>query len=555
MYGSSRIVPIHIMNFDLTVQNYRCFPDSYPFRLRIGPGFTGIIGVNNSGKSSILKFFYEFRNLFTSFVENNDYATSVLTRQSHVDFPNTVLDKNEEVFANQSDGDLFIRLTPTSVTLPHDGNYDPLDVCLELKVTRKNPYCSGRVYLGPEFIEFVEPEELVWKTYEPLNQRFIIEWTPRRLEIDLSEHFRIIDSLRRSLFIPSFRNAINIGGRSNYYDINIGEQFIGSWANYKGDTNNKSQSRAARQVEIQIRDIFGFDDFAINASSDRSTLTLSVNDEPFNLAELGSRLTQFILVLVTAAIRQPSFILIDEPESNLHPALQQKFLTTLGGYAQVGTLFATHNIGLARSVADYIYSIRQIENGVSEVRLYDETPRLSEILGELNFSARRAVGQAYDRVLLVEGPSDIKTYKEWLRLYEKDHVMILPLGGAGMISGNRKDELIEVLRISDTVSAVIDSERSDENDPIDKRIQGFVDLCRELDIACKVLDRRATENYLTTESVQAFKGSPKFTALGPYQNFKDVQHSWSKHQNWQIAKEMKRADLEETDLREFLNGL
>src|SRR4051812_45481968 len=49
---------------DVTVKNYRCFPDELPVRISLGKGFVALVGVNNAGKSSLLRFFYEFRNLF-----------------------------------------------------------------------------------------------------------------------------------------------------------------------------------------------------------------------------------------------------------------------------------------------------------------------------------------------------------------------------------------------------------------------------------------------------------------------------------------------------------
>lgn len=49
------------MHIELTLKNYRCSPDARPMRISLGGGPTAFIGVNNSGKSSLLKFFYEFR--------------------------------------------------------------------------------------------------------------------------------------------------------------------------------------------------------------------------------------------------------------------------------------------------------------------------------------------------------------------------------------------------------------------------------------------------------------------------------------------------------------
>ena len=53
------------MQIELAIRNYRCFPDSRPARIAFRKGFTAFVGVNNSGKSSLLKFFYEFRSLFS----------------------------------------------------------------------------------------------------------------------------------------------------------------------------------------------------------------------------------------------------------------------------------------------------------------------------------------------------------------------------------------------------------------------------------------------------------------------------------------------------------
>jgi len=57
------------MDAELTIKNYRCFPDSRPARIVVRDGFTAFLGVNNSGKSSLLRFFYEFRRLFHSLSE------------------------------------------------------------------------------------------------------------------------------------------------------------------------------------------------------------------------------------------------------------------------------------------------------------------------------------------------------------------------------------------------------------------------------------------------------------------------------------------------------
>ena len=50
----------------ITLKNYRAFSDEAPLIVEWGNGFTALVGQNNSGKSSLLRFFYEARNIFTN---------------------------------------------------------------------------------------------------------------------------------------------------------------------------------------------------------------------------------------------------------------------------------------------------------------------------------------------------------------------------------------------------------------------------------------------------------------------------------------------------------
>ncbi|MCH7999656.1 MAG: AAA family ATPase, partial [Chloroflexi bacterium] len=267
----------------------------------------------------------------------------------------------------------------------------------------------------------------------------------------------------------------------------------------------------------------------------------------------GSGLTQFILVLVNAAVQQPSFVLIDEPELNLHPSLQLDFLTTLTSYSSHGILFATHSLGFARASADSIYSVRIIDEGESEVSPLEATPRLSEFLGELSFSEYQELG--FNRVLLVEGATDVKTVQQFLRRNRKDHeVVLLPLGGSQLINKSAEAQLHEIKRISGKVAALIDSEREAPDAKLARRIEGFMEASKNAGVRCHVLERRAIENYFTDAAVRRVKGG-NYKALEPYQALRDAELGWAKSENWRIAREMSLDDLEGTDLGKFLNSL
>lgn len=281
-------------------------------------------------------------------------------------------------------------------------------------------------------------------------------------------------------------------------------------------------------------------------------MQLFINRKVYNISEIGSGLAQFILVIVNVAIQNPSYILIDEPELNLNPVLQLDFLTTLAKYASQGMLFATHSIGLARASAEYIYTVRQTSQG-SEVSEYEKNSSLPELLGELTFSTYREFG--FDKVLLVEGPSEIKTIQQFLRKYKQDHhFLLLPLGGSALINAASKSELEEIKRISDKIFALIDSERLSADEALGAERQAFITNCQEIGINCHVLKYRATENYFTDKAVKLVKGE-NYSALQPYQKLENATYGWRKSENWQIAKAMNLDELELTDFGQFLKSL
>jgi len=293
-----------------------------------------------------------------------------------------------------------------------------------------------------------------------LENQTLVVMEPQADGIQLKPFLDMCGKLSQTLYVGPFRNAINVGSNENYFDIQVGQGFVQRWRQYKTGTA-KTQNLAAYRVSEEIGHIFGFKRIDINAADDGQSMRVYIDGSPYELHEVGSGLTQFILVLVNAAIRRPAFILIDEPELNLHPSLQLDFLTTLASYADEGVYFATHSYGLARASAERVYALSRIAQGESDVRPLESVNRLSEFLGELSFAGYRDMG--FEKILLVEGPTEVKTIQQFLRLLGKDHkVVLLPLGGSSMINDRRGTELEEVKRISENVSALIDSERAAE---------------------------------------------------------------------------------------------
>ena len=522
------------MEAELTIKNYRCFEDSEPLRFIIRPGFTAFIGPNNSGKSSILKFMYEFRPLWSLLSGPTPQLSSGLS--NHIGFTPSGVHDWTEVYCNHNERDIEIEfgfpawkpkrddvqpVTRIAMALPRSGNRCTVSIFAS----------EGKLETKGANVNFQENRMLIGS----------------RNIADFSLNFEFFQSLASAMYVPSFRNAINAGGRQAFFDISVGISFIGDWQEWQAGAK-REKNAIIQRVLRDIREVFRYTDLQIVATPNRDTLQVNINDRGYKLAELGGGITQFILVLGNAAIRSPSFILIDEPELNLHPSLQLDFLTALGSYSTHGIMFATHSLGLARSSADQIYSVYSTE-GRSKVRPLEDTPNLAQFMGELSFSSYAELG--FHQILLVEGVNDVKTVQQFLRFLRKDQeIVLVHLGGGQLINESRRHELNEIKRITGNISVLIDSEKEGPDAELGKDRQAFCQLCKELGFNAHVTEHRAIENYFTQEAIRKAMGST-LGALGPFEK----PNKWPKNQSWRIAREMGREDIIETDLGKFLEAL
>lgn len=529
------------MRFNLVIKNYRCFEDSNPIRLEISPGFTAFIGPNNSGKSSLLKFFYESREMWRQFTNINTIAQILRSPTGIGVFE---IPDGSEIFCRNNSRDIEITITLENPKTQYSiakveiiRIRDQLNACKIRLTLKNNSTYATNTGLNVDVIAID-------------NAHVVRVVGNQNIHIDCQDFCALMQDLANCVYIGPFRNAINQGA-APYYDMPVGTDFISRWDDWKHG-NNLSNKITIQKVTDDIKRIFRFNTLEIEANADRKRLDYIVNDQPYRDSELGAGLSEFVMTLGCAATKPTTLILIDEPEIHLHPALQVDYLTSLATYAKDGILFATHSIGLARAVADDIFSCKS-RGKISEVVPFGATAQLAEFLGEMSFSSYSELG--FKKILLVEGPTDLRVIQQWLRLKQKDHeIVMLSLGGNSLASGEKALELSEIKRIHPDVWALVDSERESEDGAPSKSRSEFEKQCKELKIPIHLTKRRALDNYLPDQAVKAALGEG-FSALGPYDRLKDSVNGWSKTQNWRIAREMAWNDLEHTDVGEFLQKI
>ena len=527
------------MRIKLTLSNYRCFGEVHPATIEVGSGFTSFIGPNNSGKSTILKFFYEIRQTLeevSGHPASRGHINGLIDGVVGANFPAHITDYSE-VICERARSDFFFEIQVAASgegaeifmkSLRWTYNFANRQYRLQFKTSTDEILASGQAQN--------------WQSTDD----FFVVFVDKKYEYRTL--FTAIGELAQIQYLGPFRNAINEGA-GQYFDLALGTQFLAQWHHWKTG-GEKSQNRAISKVTNDVAKLIGAKALEINASIELKTLQILIDGRPHKLSELGAGIAQLIVVLGNALIKRPTFIAIDEPETHLHPALQQEFLLTLASYAKHGVLFSTHSLGLCRAVSDRIYSVRPGADG-SIVRPFEKTPRYAEFLGSMGIAGLEDIG--WNTILLVEGPHDVRTFQQLLRAYQKDHgVIVLPLGGSSMINGTTAHLLAEVRRLCDRVFAVIDSEREaiDAHLAVDRA--AFVQNCKSLDIKCHVTERRAVENYLTDRCIRDAFGMD-YSALQPYMHSSAA--SWGKGESWRAARLLTPEELQTTDLGEFLAAL
>lgn len=500
-------------DFEITLKNYRAFSQQSPLTLNISKGITFLLGINNVGKSTILRAFYDFRNAVMA----------------------APLQQVAQAGEHQTKSNL-----PEGITFDRIVNRSALNHPIEISFSQKG--AGWRFEITPDG--------------DPHTQR--INCKINRISgLTASNEFSdtIHAIFRSSMHVGSFRSPA-VQAKGSLLDMHIGTNFVHEWDAWA----NGRKIDHSNQVELlidELRDLFGYKKFHISVSQDRTQLDLTTDEGKFALSELGDGIAHYIVVLGNAMIRRPKFIFIDEPEIGLHPKMQEMFVRTLASKAQFGLIATSHSVGLGRSTADKTFAVTSDNQGRRKCLPYGEHRKetLMQGVSELCYSQYAEIGG--NHLLLVEGRTDIKSFREILRKFGLDqHFLIWSLNGSDWVKADPTkiiDELNELKRLNArSISIIVDSERTSEGAELEPQLARFTTLCTDLGFNVFATDRHSTENYVTQAALDNL--GLRSTALGPFEDFNTKTNRWDKNQNWLLFQRMKTEDFEGTRLKDFILG-
>ncbi len=256
----------------------------------------------------------------------------------------------------------------------------------------------------------------------------------------------------------------------------------------------------------------------------------------------GLGLQDLLILLYFAVVAPQQMLLIEEPESHMHPDMQRRFITFVKDGTEKQLFVTTHsNVFLNNTFVDRVF----FTTFDGEIHVDDATSRAS-ILDDLGYAVTDNL--VSDLVILVEGPSDVPVIEELLRKYDlsaRFEIRIWPLGGDIM------DQVdLSVFAEKYRIVAVVD------HDPDSGAVRRrFERKCKESDIPVHRLSRYSIENYFTLEALRKVFGAqvpPEITAIDQAKKLSKQIGFDVKKRNRAIAREMSIADFENTDLEKFI---
>jgi predicted ATPase len=491
---------------EVVIGNYKSFHEKQI--LKFGPGVNIITGQNNTGKTSLL-------SALSAQIENIPHRSSLTIRQPN-DKPEPLsyleiefgIGKSE--FASLLKNDLNTFSMEVSLQPPQNNPQAMLDhVCAQEELS-----CRVKVHGSPQrmitdgklFGKYITSASSNEHTYtKQQNGKFVGAVGPNAVHIYIHLHNTL--KARTYLFKPERYNLGEsaFGGSEVLTPDarNLAEVLNSLQGNHaRFDKFNNLISRILPQVKrVSVRSMGGFEVLVWSEPHQGERVDLAM---PLSKCGTGvGQVLSIIYILVTSDF--PRVILIDEPNSFLHPGASRALMELLKEFSQHQFIISTHSTEIITGSDPSSLHVLRTSDADDNTRFSSIVERIDKedakelryVLEEVGVRLSDVFGS--DRILWVEGPTEQVCFPLIVR-----KILKKSLGRDAIIAVKSTSDFDKkIIRIAvdvheqiarsgalipTTVGFIFDSERlkEDEIKKIEERSNKKVNL----------LPRRCFENYL-----------------------------------------------------------
>jgi predicted ATP-dependent endonuclease of OLD family len=292
--------------------------------------------------------------------------------------------------------------------------------------------------------------------------------------------------------------------------------------------NEKFNIKFNRIVKV-LKKLLDQDDLSLEVSPDYDII-LRINKRRMSLKNYGTGIHQVVMIALNSVVYDDAIICIEEPENNLHPTLQRNLMILLQEQTNNKYFITSHSNVIMNSLNNsnilHVYN----DNITTKIKNISNIGDISDIVRELGYRASDILQS--NGIIWVEGPSDRVYINKWLSLISDNkfregiEYSIMFYGGRllshlTLIEYLNSDNFINLIKINKNAIVVIDSDRKEQEDAINKtkkRIssevsdKGFVWITKGKEI----------ENYINHKDINAFLIRNKEDCRVEYGQYVDV---------------------------------
>ncbi len=298
---------------------------------------------------------------------------------------------------------------------------------------------------------------------------------------------------------------------------------------------------------------------------EKDHIIVTINNTRLPLDFFGTGIHQLVLICSALVVHENSIFCIEEPENNLHPELQRKFLNFLDKTNNIYFITTHSNVFIENYMSRTIYHVNH-DTEKSTIEYCDTNLKGYLILDALGYKASDILQT--NGIIWVEGPSDRILITKWIKLLDPNlipdvHFTIMYYGGK-LLSNLSFDaekltnELVPLHKINKNIFIIMDRDGFSSVQKLNKTKRRVNDEIGEGKYW--VTKGREIENYITGSSIsnwlkiESLELDPD-TKIGEQikkiENAPNYDSDKVKYMT-QISQYINQSDLETLDLKQNL---